>query len=172
MRRPTLLDVPPMPTLAATTTIRRARVEDAAALATLLGRAYASERWDAAGTEREMFGDETVKATLVVETAGRLVATASLQVRPDAPERGLVRLVATDEDRRREGLARALVIGVLALAQQAGATRQCCIRRAIGWRPSRCIGSSGSCQSLTPGRMALVRDNDMRLPSTRDTEHQ
>lgn len=120
MRRPTLVDVPPMPTLPATTTIRRARVEDAGALATLLGRAYASERWDAAGTEREMFGDETVKATLVVEAEGRLIATASLQVRPDAPERGLVRWVATERDRRREGLARALVIRVLALARQVG----------------------------------------------------
>lgn len=120
MRRPTLLDVPPASSLPASTTIRRARVEDAAALAALLGRAYASERWDAAGTEREMFGDETVRATLVAETAGRLIATASLQVRRDAPERGLVRWVATEEDRRREGLARALVIGVLALAQQAG----------------------------------------------------
>ena len=120
MRRPTLVDVPPMPTLQATTTIRRARVEDAASLATLLGRAYASERWDAAVAEHEMFGDATVKATLVVESEGRLIATASLQIRPDAPERGLVRLVATDGERRREGLARALVIGVLALAQESG----------------------------------------------------
>ena len=31
-----------------------------------------------------------------------------------------MRWVATEEDRRREGLGRALVIGVLALAQQAG----------------------------------------------------
>ena len=120
MRRPTLADVPPMPTLPAATTIRRARVEDAGALAALLGRAYASERWDAAVVERELFSDPTVRATLVVETAGRLVATASLQIHPDAPERGLVRLVATEEDRRRDGLGRAVVIGVLALAQQAG----------------------------------------------------
>jgi GNAT superfamily N-acetyltransferase len=47
-------------------------------------------------------------------------ATASLQVRPDAPECGWVRWVATDLDRRREGLARALVIGVLAMAGQSG----------------------------------------------------
>src|SRR5262249_34961903 len=51
---------------------------------------------------------------------GRLVATASLQVRPDVPECGWVRWVATDLDRRREGLARALVITVLAMAGQAG----------------------------------------------------
>lgn len=120
MRRPTLVGVPARPTLAAPLLVRRAQVEDAGALAALLGQAFAAETWDAAGTERELFGDETVRATLVVAADGRLVATASLQVRPDAPECGWVRWVATDRDRRREGLARALVIGVLALAGQAG----------------------------------------------------
>jgi GNAT superfamily N-acetyltransferase len=86
----------------------------------LLGRAFPAESWDAVGTERELFCDETVRATLVVAAQGRLLATASLQVRPDVPECGWVRWVATDLDRRREGLARALVIGVLAMAGQAG----------------------------------------------------
>ena len=89
-------------------------------MAALLGHAYPTETWDAAGTGRELFGDETVKATLVVAAEGRLVATASLQVRPDAPECGWVRWVATELERRRQGLARALVIGVLALARQTG----------------------------------------------------
>ena len=121
MRRPTLVGVPAMPMLAAPLVVRRARVEDAGALAELLGRAFPAEAgWDAPGTERELFGDATVRATLVVADAGRLVATASWQVRPDVPECGWVRWVATDRDRRREGLARALVIGVLALAGQAG----------------------------------------------------
>jgi GNAT superfamily N-acetyltransferase len=120
MRRPTLFDVPAMPILAAPLIVRRAHVEEAGALAALLGQAFEAERWDAAGTERELFRDETVRATLVVAEEGRLVATASLQVRPDVPECGWVRWVATDPDRRREGLARALVIGVLAMAKQAG----------------------------------------------------
>ena len=120
MRRPTLLGVPAMPILAAPLVVRRARVEEAGALAALLGRVFEAESWDAAGTERELFCDETVRATLVVAAEGRLVATASLQVRPDVPECGWVRWVATDLDRRREGLARALVIGVLAMARQAG----------------------------------------------------
>lgn len=120
MRRPTLFGLPAMPTLAAPLAVRRAQAEEAGALAALLGRAYPTETWDAAGTERELFCDETVRATLVVEAVGRLVATASLQVRPDAPECGWVRWVATEVDRRREGLARALVIGVLATAGQAG----------------------------------------------------
>jgi GNAT superfamily N-acetyltransferase len=120
MRRPTLFGVPAMPILAAPLLVRRAHVEEAGALAALLGQAFEAETWEAEGTERELFCDETVRATLVVAAEGRLVATASLQVRPDVPECGWVRWVATDLDRRREGLARALVIGVLAMAGQAG----------------------------------------------------
>lgn len=120
MRRSTLVGVPAMPTLAAPLFVRRAKVEEAGALAVLLGRAFEAEHWDAAGTERELFCDETVRATLVVAAEGQLVATASLQVRRDDPECGWVRWVATDLARRREGLARALVIGVLAMAGQAG----------------------------------------------------
>jgi hypothetical protein len=86
MRRPTLFGVPAMPILAAPLVVRRAQVEEAGALAALLGRAFEAESWDAAGTERELFCDETVRATLVVAAEGQLVATASLQVRPDVPE--------------------------------------------------------------------------------------
>jgi mycothiol synthase len=120
MRRPTLFGVPAMPILAAPLLVRRAQVEEAGAVAALLGQAFEAETWAAAGTERELFCDETVRATLVVAAEGRLVATASLQVRPDGRECGWMRWVATDLDRRREGLARALVIGVLAMARQAG----------------------------------------------------
>ena len=120
MRRPTLFGVPAMPILTASLIVRRAQAEEAGLLAALLGRAYPTETWDAAGTEHELFGDETVRATLVVAAEERLVATASLQVHPDAPECGWLRWVATEQDRRREGLARALVIGVLAIAEQAG----------------------------------------------------
>lgn len=120
MRRPTLSGVPVMPTLVAPLVVRRAQVEEAGALAALLGSAFEAEHWDAAGTERELFGDETVRGTLVVVAEERLLATASLQVRPDVPGCGWVRWVATAADRRREGLGRAVVIGVLAMAVQAG----------------------------------------------------
>jgi GNAT superfamily N-acetyltransferase len=119
MRRPTLFDLPAMPILAAPLLVRRAKVEEAGDLAALLGHAFEAETWDAAGTERELFRDKTVRATLVVAAEGRLLATASLQVSPDAPECGWVRWVATDLHRRREGLARALVIGALRIARQA-----------------------------------------------------
>src|SRR4029450_3137193 len=120
MRRPTLLGVPAIPILPAPLVIRRAQIEEAGALATLLGCAFEAETWDTAGTERELFCDETGRATLVVAAEVQLVATASLQVRPDVPDCGWVRWVATDLNRRREGLARALVSGVLAMAEQAG----------------------------------------------------
>jgi len=89
-------------------------------LAALLGRAFVAETWEAEGTEQELFYDETIRATLVVAGNGRLWATASLQIRPDTPRCGWVRWVATELDRRREGLARALVLGLLEIAEQAG----------------------------------------------------
>ena len=58
MRRPTLFGIPAMPILAAPLVVRRAQVEEAGALAALLGRAFEAESWDAAGTERELFCDE------------------------------------------------------------------------------------------------------------------
>jgi mycothiol synthase len=120
MRRPTLAGVPALPTLAAPLALRGARVDDTGALATLLGRAYEGELWEWAHVERELLGDPTVRETLVVTSGERLIATASFQVRPDTPQCGWIRWVATDPDRRREGLARVLVIGVLGMAARAG----------------------------------------------------
>ncbi len=55
----------------------------------------------------------------VAEDAAAL-ATASFQVHEDTPGSGWVRWVGTDPERRREGFARTLVIGVLGLAARAG----------------------------------------------------
>ena len=76
MRRRTLVGVPGMPQVGEALEVRRARVEDARALASLLGSAFEGETWDAAGVE--------------------------------------------DPGWRRKGLARAVVVGVLELAEQAG----------------------------------------------------
>src|SRR5690349_8466867 len=116
MQRPTVGDVPPMPILPPPLVVRHAHVEESGALAALFGGAYEGEIWDAVGTERDLFCDETVKGTLVVADEDRLLSTASLQVRPEDPDCGEVQWVATDRDRRREGLARAVVIGVLQMA--------------------------------------------------------
>jgi mycothiol synthase len=120
MRRRTLVGLPPMPRVGEPLEVRRARVEDAGVLASLLGSAYEGETWHAAGVERELLCDPTVRTVLVVAAGRRLVSTASLQVRPESPGSGWVRWVATDPGRRREGLARAVVVGVLELAAQAG----------------------------------------------------
>ena len=120
MRRPTLAGIPAIPRLAAPLALRCAHVGDTAALARLLGRAYAGEVWESAHVKREVLGDPTVRETLVVTSAERLIATASLQLRPDAPDCGWVRWVATDPDRRREGCANALVVSVLGMAARTG----------------------------------------------------
>lgn len=120
MRRSNLFGIPAMPMLTAPLIVRRAQVEEAGALAALLGHAFEAEHWDGPGTERELFWDKTVKATLVIAAESQIVATASLQVRPEASECACVRWVATDLDWRRRGLARALLIGVLTLARQEG----------------------------------------------------
>ncbi len=93
--------------------IRPARIEEAAELATLLGRAFPSETWETAGTREELFGDPTVQNTWVICEGDQLQATASLQIRADDPGIGWLRWVATDSSRRRQGLARVLVIQAL-----------------------------------------------------------
>ena len=120
MRRRTLVGVPAMPHVGGPLEVRRARVEDAGALSSLLGSAFEGETWDPAGVERELLCDPTVRAVLVVAAGSRLVSTASLQVRPESPGSGRVRWVATNPGWRRKGLARAVVVGVLKLAAQAG----------------------------------------------------
>ena len=120
IRRSTHLDVPANPIIHAPLIIRRASIEDAAALAGMLGRAYPTESWHTEETRLELFEDETIKASLVVELEGRLVATASLQMRSDAPQVGRLRWVATELDWCRKGLARSLIIGLLDIAEKAG----------------------------------------------------
>ena len=61
-----------------------------------------------------------VRGQVVNDLGQRLGSTASLQVRPESPGSGWVRWVATDPGRRRKGLARAVVVGVLELAAQVG----------------------------------------------------
>jgi len=115
MRRSTsgVLAVPALP---AHLVLRRAQAEESSELAALLGRAYPDEIWEPAETRQGLFCDETVRAPLVVVVDGRLLATASLQVPADFPEIGRLRWVATELDRRREGIAQALVVSVLNIA--------------------------------------------------------
>ena len=120
MRHSTLSAALPAPELPGPLTMRSAGSAEAGALASLLGRAFPDEHWDTRGTELELFEDNTVLGTMVIATPGRLLATASLQVRPSDPGCGWLRWVATEQDRRREGLAAVLVTQVLALAAESG----------------------------------------------------
>ena len=144
MRRPTLFGVPAIPMLAAPLVVRRAHVEEAGALAALLGRAFEAEVWDAAGTERELFGDETVRATLVVAAEGRLVATA--RCRYVLTFRSVVGCVGLR--RIWIGVGRAWRGRCLSVCSRWRGKRDVeklvFIRRPIGWRRSGCMCSWGS----------------------------
>jgi predicted GNAT family acetyltransferase len=127
MQHTELSDAATVPSLPESLLIRRAEVSEAADLAELLGGVYLEETWEPEGTELELFRDSTVKTTLIVESQDQLVATASLQIHPDTPETGWVRWVGTQASWRRQGLARAVVLGVLIYAKNAGC-RQACLR--------------------------------------------
>jgi hypothetical protein len=76
--------------------MRPGQIEEAAALAMLLGGAFPAERWEPDETELELFGDPTVLVTLVVARAEELLATASLQVREDDPTCAWIRELGCD----------------------------------------------------------------------------
>lgn len=116
LRRPTIDGIPSTPDLPAPIVIRRAQIDETEEVSALLGRAYPTENWEPVGTKQDLFYDNTVKAPLVAVSESLILATASLQILPDASECGWVRWVATDLNRRREGLARALVIRLLEIA--------------------------------------------------------
>jgi len=120
MNRSTNLDLPIVPALPEQLVVRHAQVEEAESLAGLCGRAYTAEIWEPDSTEQELFHDDTVRAVLVVTDADRLLATASLQVNPAVPYSGRVRWVATEQQWRRRGLARALVVNLLEIAKKEG----------------------------------------------------
>jgi len=120
MCRPASLAVLAPPTIPASLTVRRAKEMDAEALAGICGRAYINECWEPEDTRRELFHDHTVRAVLVVAEAQRILATASLQVHSNAPDAGQIRWVATEQDWRRRGLAKTLLISLLQIAVEEG----------------------------------------------------
>ena len=120
MCRSTIGTVPSNSVLPEPLEVRRAQVEESAELASLLGGAYPDEIWEPIATRQEMFFDETVKAPMVVASESQILATASLQIRSDAPECGWIRWVATKPERRRQGLAQSLVNTLIAIASDAG----------------------------------------------------
>ncbi len=99
MRRPNFFNLPPLPALPDDYTLRQMRLEDTAAVAAVLDRAFADESWDAARVADTLNEQQGVKQTLVVDFQDRPIATASARLRPDRfPGSGYLHWVAVDPD--------------------------------------------------------------------------
>lgn len=108
MRRPDLSGLP-----AAPTGVEVAGEEDAPGLASLLDAAF-KDSWDADRVRRDLLNDPTVRRTLVIRDGDAIVATASARVLPaDYPGAGYVHWVASDPQRRGQGLGFAVTLAVL-----------------------------------------------------------
>ena len=131
MRRLTSSGIPPAPSLPATLTLRRARIDESKELAILLSSAYPTENWEPVATKHELFHNQTVVAPMVVVSAKQILATASLQIRSNTQDYGWVRWVATKPEQQRQGLAQSLVIRLLTIAAEPNAKRFALTQRQI-----------------------------------------
>ena len=120
MRRPNLLDLPPLPALPDGYALREAQPEDTSALAAVLDRAFAGDTWDPARSWDEarvaatLNEQQGVKQTLVVDFRGRPIATASARLQPDRfPGSGYLHWVAVDPNHRGQRLGFFLSLAVL-----------------------------------------------------------
>jgi len=120
MRRPDLLNLPPLPALPDGYSLRETLPEDIPAVAAVLDRAFADDSWDQARSWDEarvaatLNEQEGVKQTLVVDFLGRPIATASARVQPDRfPGSGYLHWVAVDPDNRGQRLGFFLSLAVL-----------------------------------------------------------
>lgn len=114
MRRPDLLNLPPLPALPDSYTLRQMRLEDTGAVASVLDRAFADEAWDAARVAETLNERQGVKQTLVIDFRGRPIATASARLRPDHfPGSGYLHWVAVDPDHQGRWLGYSVSLAVL-----------------------------------------------------------
>lgn len=114
MRRPSLIDLPPYPSLPEGLVLRNYHPGDRQALAELLARAF-REPWDAALVQERLDAAPDVVAIYVVAQGPRVVATASARLMPQTyPDAGYVHWVATDPDFQGKGLGTLITLRVLA----------------------------------------------------------
>jgi GNAT superfamily N-acetyltransferase len=101
LRRPSLDDLPALE-LPDGYTLRTATDEDAEQLGAVLKAAFPEiDWWGTEGARKHLLDDETVKTTFVIEKGGRIVATASARLVPDAyPGSGYVHWVGADPEHR------------------------------------------------------------------------
>ena len=114
MRRPDLLNLPPLPPLPDGYALRETQPGDIPAVADVLDRAFADEAWDGERVASTLNEEQGVKQTLVVDFRGRPIATASARLRPDRfPGSGYLHWVAVDPDHRGRRLGFFLSLAVL-----------------------------------------------------------
>ena len=114
MRRPNLLNLPPLPALPDGYVARLMRPEDSASIATILDRAFADEAWDVARVAEALNEQQGVKQTLVIDFQDRPIATASARLRPDRfPGSGYLHWVAVDPDHQGQRLGFFVSLAVL-----------------------------------------------------------
>ena len=129
MRRPNLLDLPPLPALPDGYALRETQPGDIPAVAAVLDRSFADDSWDLARSWDEarvaatLNEEQGVKQTLVIGFRGRPIATASARLQPDRfPGSGYLHWVAVDPDHRGQRLGFFLSLAVLHTFRTLGCT--------------------------------------------------
>jgi mycothiol synthase len=97
MRRPTLADLPPLPSLPNSYTLRPMQELDMPAVADVLDRAFLDEGWDPGRVRTALWDEPSVSKTLLLDSGGQPVATASARLLPERfPGSGYLHWVAVD----------------------------------------------------------------------------
>jgi len=121
MRRPNLLNLPPLPALPDGYALREMQAGDIPAIAAVLDRAFADEAWDGERVAATLNEEQGVKQTLVVDFRGCPIATASARLRPDRfPGSGYLHWVAVDPDHQGHRFGFLLSLAVLHIFEALG----------------------------------------------------
>ena len=97
MRRPTLLDLPPLLPLPDGYSLRLMQELDLPAVADVLNRAFLDEGWNPSRVRTALWDEPSVSKTLLLNFGGQPVATASARLQPERfPGSGYLHWVAVD----------------------------------------------------------------------------
>jgi mycothiol synthase len=114
MLRPDLDALPPLPSLPSGYTLRAYRDEDIEGLTALLQTAFPESGWTQEKTLAELVNDPNVKRIYVIEHEGKIVATTSALLEPDAhPGTGIIHWVAADPAHKGKRLGYLVSLAVL-----------------------------------------------------------
>ncbi len=114
MRRPTLDALPPVPELPEGYTLRLYQTGDMESLAAVLREAFADDQWTPERVRETLAESPEVKAVYVIDNAGKVVATASARLMPEAfPGSGYLHWVAVSPAHQGKHLGTAVSLAVL-----------------------------------------------------------